>query len=105
MSDPSLFLDGYAALVAQRAGDEGRDASRLLTTLRVLATLEAQAVPDQTIWESADINKPIESVRGSPRSDPRHRSIGRIRQQSTQAADLVSQAVPRGHGAVTGVGG
>ena len=56
-SDPSLFLDGYAALVAQRAGDEGRDASRLLTTLRVLATLEAQAVPDQRIWEAADINK------------------------------------------------
>ena len=57
MADPSLFLDGYAALVAQRAGDEGRDASRLLTTLRVLATLEAQAMPDQTIWEAADINK------------------------------------------------
>ena len=57
LSDPSLFLDGYAALVAQRAGDEGRDSSRLLTTLRVLATLEAQAVPDQRIWEAADINK------------------------------------------------
>lgn len=57
LSDPSLFLDGYAALVAQRAGDEGRDASRLLTTLRVLATLEAQAVPDQRIWDAADINK------------------------------------------------
>ena len=57
LPDPSLFLDGYAALVAQRAGDEGRDASRLLTALRVLATLEAQAVPDQRIWEAADINK------------------------------------------------
>jgi predicted AAA+ superfamily ATPase len=57
MPEPSLFLDGYAALVSQRAGDEGRDASRLLTTLRVLATLEAQAVPDQRIWEAADINK------------------------------------------------
>lgn len=57
LPDASLFLDGYAALVAQRAGDEGRDASRLLTTLRVLATLEAQAVPDQRIWEAADINK------------------------------------------------
>lgn len=57
LSDAALFLDGYAALVAQRAGDEGRDASRLFTTLRVLATLEAQAVPDQRIWEAADINK------------------------------------------------
>ena len=41
LSDPSLFLDGYAALVAQRAGDEGRDSLRLLVALRVLATLEA----------------------------------------------------------------
>jgi predicted AAA+ superfamily ATPase len=57
MPDASLFLDGYAALVAQRAGEEGRDASRLLNTLRALATLESQAVPDQRIWEAADINK------------------------------------------------
>lgn len=57
MTDPTLFLEGYAALVAQRAGDEGRDATRLLTTMRVLAALEAQAVPDQRIWDSADINK------------------------------------------------
>ena len=55
--DPSLFLESYASLVSQRAGDEGRDASRLLTTMRVLATLEAQAVPDQRIWEAADVNK------------------------------------------------
>jgi predicted AAA+ superfamily ATPase len=56
-SDPSMFLQGYAALVAQRAGDEGRDASRLLRTLAVLGVLTAQAVLDQRIWESADINK------------------------------------------------
>lgn len=55
--DASLFLDAYAALVSQRAGDEGRDASRLLRTMRVLATLEGQALPDQRVWESADINK------------------------------------------------
>lgn len=55
--DPSMFLEGYAALVAQRAGDEGRDASRLLRTLAVLGALTAQAVPDQRIWEAADINK------------------------------------------------
>ena len=57
LSDPVPFLEGYAALIAQRAGDEGRDASRLLTTLRVLATLEAQAVPAQRVWDTADINK------------------------------------------------
>lgn len=57
MTDHALFLESYAALVSQRAGDEGRDATRLLTTMRVLATLEAQAVPDQRVWESADINK------------------------------------------------
>ncbi len=51
------MLEGYAALVAQRAGDEGRDASRLLSTLRVLAVLEGRAVPDQRIWEAADINR------------------------------------------------
>lgn len=56
-AQPSLFLEGYAALVAQCAGDEGRDASRLLSTLRALAVLEGQAVPDQRIWEAADINK------------------------------------------------
>ena len=57
MSDTSLFLEGYAALVAQRAGDEGRDAARLMRTMRVLATLEGQAVPDQRVWEAADVNK------------------------------------------------
>ncbi|WP_084622370.1 DUF4143 domain-containing protein [Demequina oxidasica] len=56
-ADPATFLEGYAALVAQRAGDEGRDASRLLTTMRVLATLESQAVPARRVWEAADINK------------------------------------------------
>lgn len=57
MSDSRLFLESYANLVAQRAGEEGRDATRLLTTMRVLATLEAQSTPDQRIWESADVNK------------------------------------------------
>lgn len=57
VADPALFLDAYAAIVSQRAGDEGRDASRLLRTMRVLATLSAQAVPDQRVWEAADVNK------------------------------------------------
>lgn len=57
LPDPTFFLDAYAAVVAQRGGDEGRDASRVLRTLRVLATLTGQAVPDQRVWEAADINK------------------------------------------------
>lgn len=57
LEDPRLLLEAYAATVAQRAGDEGRDSTRLLRALRVLATLEGQAVPDQRIWEAADINK------------------------------------------------
>lgn len=51
------YLEGYAALIAQRAGDEGRDASRLHRSLRVLAALEAQATPTSTVWEAADITK------------------------------------------------
>ncbi|MBK7611207.1 MAG: ATP-binding protein [Actinomycetales bacterium] len=57
LADGRLFYDAYTAVVAQRAGDEGRDSSRLLRTLRVLGTLTAQAVPDQRIWDAADINK------------------------------------------------
>lgn len=57
LPDSRLFLDAYAALVSQRAGEEGRDATRLMRTMRALATLSAQAVPDQRIWEAADINK------------------------------------------------
>lgn len=57
MTDPRMFLDAYATTVAQRAGDEGRDATRLLRAMRVLATLESEAVPDRTIWDAADINK------------------------------------------------
>lgn len=57
MTDHALFLESYASLVTQGAGDEGRDATRLHTTMRVLAALEARAVPDQRIWQSADINK------------------------------------------------
>lgn len=57
LPDARLFLDAYTSVVSQRAGEEGRDAGRLLRTMRVLATLTGQAVPDQRIWEAADINK------------------------------------------------
>lgn len=57
LPDPRHFLDAYAAATSQRAGDEGRDASRLLRAMRVLATLTGQAVPDQRVWEAADITK------------------------------------------------
>lgn len=57
LPDPRLFNDAYTALVAQRAGEEGRDATRLMRTLRALAAVTAQAVPDQRIWDAADVNK------------------------------------------------
>jgi predicted AAA+ superfamily ATPase len=57
LPDARLFFDAYASLISQRAGDEGRDGTRLLRAMRVLATLTAQAVPDQRIWEAADVNK------------------------------------------------
>lgn len=57
LPDAAMFLESYAATVSQRAGDEGRDSTRFYRTAQVLATLEAQAVPDQRIWEAADINK------------------------------------------------
>ena len=57
MADTRLFYDAYAGAVSQRASEEGRDAGRLIRTLRVLATLTGQAVPDQRIWDAADINK------------------------------------------------
>ncbi len=57
LPDAHLFYDAYASLVSQRAGEEGRDGTRLLRALRALATLTAQAVPDQRIWEAADVNK------------------------------------------------
>lgn len=57
LPDARMFLDAYAALVSQRAGDEGRDTTRLMRALRVLANLTGQAVPEQRVWEAADINK------------------------------------------------
>ncbi len=57
LADPRTFLEAYAALISHRAGEEGRDSSRFLRTMRVLATLTGQAVPDQRIWAAADINK------------------------------------------------
>jgi len=57
LPDAQLFLDAYASLIAQRAGDEGRDSTRLLRAMRAVATLSGQAAPDQRIWEAADINK------------------------------------------------
>ncbi|MDO5628574.1 MAG: DUF4143 domain-containing protein [Mobilicoccus sp.] len=57
MPDSRLFLDAYAALASQRAGEEGRDGARLLRAMQVLATLTAAAAPDQRVWDAADINK------------------------------------------------
>lgn len=57
LADSKLYLDGYARTVAQRGGEEGRDSFRLHKAMVVLATLESQAVPAQTIWQSADVDK------------------------------------------------
>lgn len=57
LPDSGQYLDAYASLVSQRAGEEGRDSSRLLRTMKVIATLTGQATPDQRVWEAADINK------------------------------------------------
>lgn len=98
MPDPGLFLEAYASLVSQRAGDEGRDASRLLRTLRVLATLTGQAAPDQRIWQSADINKAtLRAYDDLPRARPSGRARPGRREQPPQAAHGIPQAVSRGH--------
>ncbi len=55
--EPRPFLDAYLNMVSHRAGEEGRDATRMLRAMRVLATLTGAAVPDQRIWDAADINK------------------------------------------------
>ncbi|WP_454301323.1 ATP-binding protein [Salana multivorans] len=57
LSDPRYFLDAYSSVVSERAGEEGRDSTRLLRAMRVLAALTGQALPDQRIWDAADINK------------------------------------------------
>lgn len=56
-NDHRAWLRAYAATVAERSVDERRDPERVARLLRVLAELESQAVPDETVWRSADLNR------------------------------------------------
>jgi len=51
------WLRAYAATVAERSIDERRDPVRVERLMRVLAESEAQAVPDEHLWRTADINR------------------------------------------------
>ena len=55
--DAPTWLRAYAASVAERSVDERRDPVRVGRMLRVLAELEAMAVPDERIIQAADINR------------------------------------------------
>ncbi len=56
-SHPTAWLEAYGAAVAERSIDERRDPQRVSRLLRVLAALEAAAVPEERIWTTADINR------------------------------------------------
>ena len=51
------WLRAYAATIAERSVDERRDPERVGRLIRVLSELESQAVPDETVWRAADINR------------------------------------------------
>lgn len=55
--DPRAWLRAYVATLAERGAVERRDPERVLRFLRVSAELESQAVPDETVWRAADINR------------------------------------------------
>ncbi|MBK7320886.1 MAG: ATP-binding protein [Candidatus Microthrix sp.] len=55
--DPREWLRAYASTVAERSVAERRDPERVGRLLRVLSELESQAVPDETVWRAADINR------------------------------------------------
>jgi predicted AAA+ superfamily ATPase len=56
-ADSADWLRAYAATVAERETGERHDPVRVMRLLRVLAATEGQAVPDETIWSAADINR------------------------------------------------
>ncbi len=51
------WLRAYGASIAERSVDERRDPERVHRVLRVLAELEASTVPDERIWQAAEINR------------------------------------------------
>jgi len=57
LGDARPWLRAYIESIAERSVDERRDPDRVLRVLRVLAELEARAVPAERVWESADVNR------------------------------------------------
>lgn len=57
LDDPTRWLRSYAASVTERSVDERRDPERVATVLRVLAEMESNTVPDERLWEAADVNR------------------------------------------------
>ncbi|MBM7518217.1 ATP-binding protein [Nocardioides nitrophenolicus] len=51
------WLRSYAGTIAERSVEDKRDPVRVNRLLRVLAECESQAVPDEYLWRSADINR------------------------------------------------
>lgn len=51
------WLRSYAMTIAERSVEERRDPVRVTRLLRVLAESESQAVPDEHLWQAADINR------------------------------------------------
>lgn len=57
LADPGPRLLAYADSIAQRGVEERRDPVGIARVMRVLAEVEAQAVPDERVWRSADLNR------------------------------------------------
>lgn len=51
------WLRSYAGTIAERSVEDRRDLVRVNRLLRVLAESESQAVPEEHLWRSADINR------------------------------------------------
>lgn len=57
VANPVPQLLAYADTIALRGVDERRDPAAIGRLLRVLATVEGQAVPDERIWQAANIDR------------------------------------------------
>ncbi|WP_436698971.1 ATP-binding protein [Nocardioides sp. BYT-33-1] len=57
LASSAEWLRSYAGTIAERSVEDRRDPVRVHRLLRVLAESESQAVPDEQLWRSADINR------------------------------------------------
>ncbi len=57
LSSSAEWLRSYAGTITEREVGDRRDPIRVNRLLRVLAESESQAVPDEHLWRSADINR------------------------------------------------